>query len=285
MTTHGDLKTAHTPNWCPGCGDFGIWTAFKNACVKQGWDNTNTALVADIGCHGHIINFINISAFEGLHGRAVVTASGLKMANHRLNVFVFTGDGGSLAEGGNHFMHAARRNHDMTVIVHDNAIYGLTTGQTSPRSPKGFVTKSTPQGNIDEPLHPLRMALAAGATWLGRVYSGDLEMMEEMIVKAKEHKGFAVLQILQPCVTFNKKYTHIFYQQNMYHLGSDYDRTNKVWAFEKTMEWDVKKIPIGVFYEVQQLTQEDQLKVLEVGPLVERGVQKRDIAEMMGTYA
>lgn len=281
---HADLKTPHTPNWCPGCGDFGIWMAFKNACVSQGWDNSNTAIVADIGCHGHIINFVKISAIEGLHGRAVVTASGMKMANHRLNVFVFTGDGGSMAEGGNHFMHAARRNHDMTVIIHDNAIYGLTTGQTSPRSPKGFVTKSTPDGNIDEPLHPLRMALTAGATWLGRAYSGDLDMLEELMIAARNHKGFAVLQILQPCVTFNKKYTHLFFQQNIYRLGEEYDKTNKVAAFEKTLEWGVKQIPVGIFYEVQEPTQEEQLKALVQGPLVERGVAKRDVSEMLQEF-
>jgi 2-oxoglutarate ferredoxin oxidoreductase subunit beta len=137
-------------NWCPGCGNFGIWTAFKEAAAQEKWNNANTAIVAGIGCHGHINNFIELSSFEGLHGRAIPVATGIKLVNHRLNVVVFTGDGDCLAEGGNHFMHAARRNHDLTVILHDNAIYGLTTGQTSPRSPHGYKSKSTPTGNVDE---------------------------------------------------------------------------------------------------------------------------------------
>jgi 2-oxoglutarate ferredoxin oxidoreductase subunit beta len=143
-------RTNNTPTWCPGCGDFGIWTAFQNAASMANWNNTNTVLVAGIGCHGHIVNFMDITSFEGLHGRAIPVASGIKMANHNLNVFVFTGDGDSLSEGGNHFSHAARRNQNLTVIIHDNAIYGLTTGQTSPRSPIGFQSKSTPNGNINE---------------------------------------------------------------------------------------------------------------------------------------
>ena len=150
----------HSPNtltWCSGCGDFGIWSAFMAAAAQAKWNNTNTALVAGIGCHGHIVNFLELTSFEGLHGRAIPVAAGIKLVNHKLNVFVFTGDGDALAEGGNHLIHAARRNQDLTVIIHDNAIYGLTTGQTSPRSPLGFKSKSTPFGNIEEPLQPLRL--------------------------------------------------------------------------------------------------------------------------------
>ncbi len=282
--TEKELKTPNTPTWCPGCGDFAIWTAFKQAAVSENWNNSNTAIIAGIGCHGHMINFVQVTAFEGLHGRALPVASGIKMANHDLNVFVFTGDGDSLAEGGNHFMHSCRRNHNITIILHDNAVYGLTTGQTSPRSPMGYKSKSTPLGNIEEPLHPLRMALAAGATFLARVYSGDIEMLQQMLVKANAHKGFAIIQILQPCVTFNKEYSHIFYQRNIYHLDSTHDVTNKQAAFEKLLEWDLKKIPVGIFYQVEHPTYEEQILALKNAPLVKQAVEKRDLKELFQDF-
>lgn len=270
--------------WCPGCGDFGIWTAFKQAATKQGWDNSNTAIVAGIGCHGHIVNFIKLTSFEGLHGRPIPVASGIKMANHDLNVFVFTGDGDCLAEGGNHFIHAARRNQNITVILHDNAVYGLTTGQTSPRSPKGFKSKSTPQGNIEEPLHPLRMALAAGATFLGREYAGNIPQLTELMIKASEHEGFAVVQVLQPCVTFNHIYSHAFYQENTYAVGPDYDPTNKVAAYEKLLEWGEKQIPVGVLYQVEQPTYEEQIPQIGKKSLVGQGARKREIKDLLKRY-
>jgi 2-oxoglutarate/2-oxoacid ferredoxin oxidoreductase subunit beta len=290
------------PNWCPGCGDFAIWTAFKNASAKQGWDNTNTVVAAGIGCHGHIVNFLEITAFEGLHGRALPVASGIKMANHKLNVFVFTGDGDSFSEGGNHLIHTARRNHDITVILHDNAIYGLTTGQTSSVSPIGFKSKSSPQGNIDEPLHPLTLAITAGATFAARAYSGDIDYLEELIIKANEHKGFSIIEILQPCVTFNKEYSHYFFQNNIYKLDESYDPTNRAAAIAKSMEWPVpgspeqerkeKQIPIGIFLYLNHSEHfkedgayEDHLKQLKDKALVENGPEKRDISELFKSYS
>jgi len=159
MSLNVNLDTPNKCNWCPGCGNFGIWAAFKMAAEKASWDTTNTAITAGIGCHGHIVNFVRVNSFEALHGRSIPVACGIKMSNNRLNVFAFTGDGDCLAEGGNHFIHAARRNQDITVILHDNAIYGLTTGQTSPRSPQGYKSKSTPQGVTDQPIHPLQLAI------------------------------------------------------------------------------------------------------------------------------
>lgn len=278
------LTTPNAPNWCPGCGDFGIWTAFREAATEEKWDNTNSVVVAGIGCHGHIVNFVNITSFEGLHGRPIPVASGIKIANHKLNVFVFTGDGDALSEGGNHFVHAARRNQDMTVILHDNAIYGLTTGQTSPSSPKGFKSKSTPFGNIEEPLHPLRMALAAGATFIARGYAGDIPGLTELIKKANTHKGFAVIQVLQPCVTFNKEYTHIFFQQNMYQLGSDHEVMSKTAAYAKLLEWGIKQIPVGIFYQIDQPTYEGQIPQLEKKSLVSVETKKRNIKKLLSAY-
>ena len=284
MPTLDDLKTPNACTWCPGCGNFGIWTAFKQAAAQSGWDNTNTVMVAGIGCHGHINNFIKLSSFEGLHGRPIPVASGIKMVNDRLNVFVFTGDGDCLAEGGNHFIHGARRNQNITVILHDNAVYGLTTGQTSPRSPHGFKSKSTPEGNLDNPLNPLSLAISAGATFVARVYSGDMAHLKDLIIKANEHKGFAVLQIMQPCVTFNKEYSHIFFQENTYRLDENYNPKDKQSAFAKTLEWGIKQIPVGIMYQVSEPTYEEQMPQIKNGPLVSAPAKKQNLSELFQSY-
>lgn len=279
------LKTPNACNWCPGCGNFGIWTSFKEAAAQEKWNNSNTVVVAGIGCHGHINNFTAMTSFEGLHGRAMPVASGIKMVNHRLNVIVFTGDGDCLAEGGNHFMHAARRNQNLTVILHDNSLYGLTTGQTSPRSPHGYKSKSSPGGNLDEPINPLTIALSAGATFIARAYSGDVPRLTNLIKEANRHKGFAVLQVLQPCVTFNKIYTHAFFQENTYQLDKKYDASNKQAAFGKILEWGIKQIPLGVLYKEEgRLSYEEQVPQLAKKPLVDVPLAKRDISELYKAY-
>ncbi len=284
MTKLNDLTTPCSPNWCPGCGNLAIWGAFKNAAVKQGWDNSNTALVAGIGCHGHIINFIRLTSFEGLHGRAIPVASGIKLANHKLNVFVFTGDGDCLAEGGNHFVHACRRNINLTVFLHDNAIYGLTTGQTSPTSPHGYKSKSTPEGNIDYPINPLTLAISAGVTFVARGYAGDIPALTDLMIKANQHQGFAVLDILQPCVTFNKQYSHTFYRDNVYQLDAGHDVKNKEAAFAKALEWGEKKIPLGIFYQVEQPTYESQILQIKEKPLVAISPERKDLKDLFEKF-
>ncbi len=283
MSNLQDLITPCSPTWCPGCGDFGIWGAFKNAAVKQGWDNTNTCLVAGIGCHGHIVNYTKITSVEGLHGRPIPVATGIKIANHRLNVFVFTGDGDSLAEGGNHFIHACRRNHNITVILHDNAAYGLTVGQTSPTSPLGFKTKSTPGGNLDYPINPLALAIAAGATFVARGYTGDIPNLTELIIKANEHQGISIIDVLQPCQTFNKEYSHQFFQENCYELDEKYNPADKVEAFKKSLEWGLKQIPLGIFYKENKLSYESELPQLKEKPLIKNSVD-RDLEELFEKY-
>lgn len=283
MTNLQDLITPCSPTWCPGCGDFGIWGAFKNAAVKMGWNDTNSVMVAGIGCHGHICNYTKITSVEGLHGRPLPVAAGIKMANHRLNVFVFTGDGDSLAEGGNHFMHTCRRNHNLTVILHDNAIYGLTVGQTSPTSPHGFKTKSTPDGNPDYPISPLTLAIASGATFVARGYSGDIPGLTELIIAANNHDGLALVDVLQPCVTFNKEYTHQFFQANCYKL-ENHDITNRTEAFKKSLEWGPKQIALGIFYEEKKPSYESQLPQIKDKPLIEKSAQRQDLSELFKKY-
>lgn len=280
MITPAELTTPNFPNWCPGCGNFGIWAAFKNAAVTSGWDNSNTVFIAGIGCHGHMVNFVKLTSFEGLHGRAIPVASGIKMSNNRLNVFVFTGDGDCLGEGGNHFIHAARRNHNITVLLHNNNIYGLTTGQSSPTSRKGLKTKSTPDGNPDDPFKVLNLALAAGATFIARVYANDITGFADMIIKANRHQGFSVIEILQPCITFNKECSPTFFTDNTYRLPDTYDPTNILSAMEKTLEWGPKKIPVGLFYKVDKPTAESEFPQITLKPLVDNPVEKRNIGDL-----
>lgn len=256
MTKLQDLITPNVPTWCPGCGNFGLWTAFKQATVTASWDNTNSVLVAGIGCHGHLVNYTKITSFEGLHGRALPVAEGIKLVKPALNVFVFTGDGDCLGEGGNHFIHACRRNHDLTIILHDNAVYALTTGQTSPLSPTGFISKSTPQGNADAPFSPLTLAIAAGATFVARGLASDIEGLSKLIIAASEHQGLSIIDVLQPCVSFNKECSAAFYQENSYNLPATYDPGDKNSALAKSQEWGLGKIPLGIFYQEQRPTAE-----------------------------
>ena len=284
MTTLDALKTPCTPNWCAGCGNLPLWAAFKNAAVEEGWDNTNTAMVAGIGCHGHILNFTKVSSFEGLHGRPIPVATGIKMANHDLNVFVFTGDGDCLGEGGNHLIHACRRNHDITVILHDNQLYALTTGQTSPTTTHGTKTKSTPAGNLDTPFMPLTLVLASGATFIARAYVGDIPKLTELMRKANDHKGFSFIDVLQPCATFNKEFTHEFFQENTYYLGNDYDPTNREKAFIKSREFGKKKIPLGIFYQENRPSYESQIAQLKEKVLVEHSPIRKNLNTLFKKY-
>lgn len=284
MTTAQDLTTPFMPNWCPGCGNMAIWSAFKQTAIKEGWDNTNTTLVAGIGCHGHIVNFVKLTSFEGLHGRAIPVATGIKLANHRLNVFVFTGDGDCLGEGGNHFIHACRRNHDLTIFLHDNSLYALTTGQTSPATPHGQKTKSTPQGNPDYPFSPLALAIASGASFVARAYASDIDQLSKLMIEANNHKGLSVVDILQPCVTFNNVCTHEYYQNNTYYLDGNYDPSDRKEAFAKALEWGEGKIPLGVIYKNDQPSYESQVLQLKDKPLIDHSPVYEGLEDLLKKY-
>ncbi len=225
-----------------------------------------------------------MTSFEGLHGRALPVATGIKLVNNRLNVFVFTGDGDSLAEGGNHFMHAARRNHDVKVFLHDNAIYGLTTGQTSPMTPIGFKSKSTPEGNWDDPVSPMTIAIAAGASFVARGFAGDIPQMTDLFIKTAQHKGFALFDILQPCVTFNKEYSYAFYRENTYYLGPEHDVTNRGEAFKRSIEWGPKKIALGVLYQSDHPSFESHIPQIADKPLIENSPVRKNLEELFKKY-
>jgi len=278
--TSESFKTGFLPTWCPGCGDYGIWTALKIALAKLGIGPDDALLVYGIGCHGNMYDWMRTYAFEGLHGRALPVAQGAKVANHKLPVICVCGDGDCLGEGGNHFIHAAKRNPNVTVLIHDNQVYGLTTGQASPTAKPGFKTKSTPDGVTDEPINPLTLALTAGATFVARGFAGDIPGLSELIVQAISHKGFSVLDMLQPCVTFDKVHTYAWYRSRLYKLEQP---ENKIRAIEKAMEWG-DKIPIGVFYKEDKPTSEDREPALEKSTLVESSLDVADLPLLLSEF-
>lgn len=260
--TSASYTTNKFPTWCPGCGDYGIWMSLKEALAKQEIGPDDGLVVYGVGCHGNMYDWMKIYGFAGLHGRTLPVAQGAKLANHKLPVIVVSGDGDGLGEGGNHFIHAAKRNPDITVILHDNQVYGLTTGQASPTAKPGFVTKSTPEGATDNPINPLLIAIAAGATFVARGFAGDAPGLTQLMSDAIAHKGFSVVDVLQPCVTFDKIHTYQWYRQRLYTLNAEgYTPLDKMKAIEKAMEWG-DKIPIGVFYKEDKPTSEDYEPVI-----------------------
>jgi 2-oxoglutarate ferredoxin oxidoreductase subunit beta len=210
--------------------------------------------------------------FNSLHGRALPVAIGAKLANSELTVIAIGGDGDGYGEGGNHFLHAIRRNHDMTYLVHDNQVYGLTKGQASPTSDEGFVTKTTPEGS-GHPMNPIGLAIMGGATFVARGFAGDIDHLAGLIQQAIQHKGFALIDILQPCVSFNHKNTYQWYQERVYKLEEDrYDPTDKRQVRAKAEEWG-DRIPIGVIHREERTTFEEGQPALKNGPLVKQDVQ------------
>jgi 2-oxoglutarate ferredoxin oxidoreductase subunit beta len=257
------------PTWCPGCGNFGIWSAIKSAFKNMRLDPDHVAVVFGIGCSGNMNDFLWANSFHALHGRAVPNAVGIKIANHKLPVVAIVGDGDCYGEGGNHLIHAARGNHDMTVIVHDNRVYGLTTGQVAPTALKGFKSKSTPSGIIEIPLNPMALAVTAGATFVAQGFSGDINHLTSLIEQGIRHKGFSLINIFQPCVTFNPLTTYAWYRERVYKLDdTSYNSSDKSSALAKSMEAE-DKIPIGVIYREERLTYTDSLPQLRNNTLAE----------------
>jgi 2-oxoglutarate ferredoxin oxidoreductase subunit beta len=270
--TMADLKGRVDPDWCPGCGDFGVLAAVQKALVELQIPNHQIVTVSGIGCSSNFPGFIETYGMHTLHGRSLPVATGLKMANHELTVLVTGGDGDGLGIGGNHLTHTMRRNVDLTYIIMDNQIYGLTTGQTSPTSRLGMKTKSTPHGNIEGPINPITMALAAGATFIARGFSGEQKQLTELIRQAIQHKGFSFLDVFSPCVTYNKDNTFQWFRPRMKKLEDDaaYDASDWMAAMEKSTLWG-EEIPIGKFYERTDLPSLDQAEpVLKDGPMVGR---------------
>lgn len=269
MATIQDFS-GYTPTFCPGCGDWGITVSIKSAFVQLGLDPSSVFVVFGIGCSGNMNDFLNAYAIHALHGRALPNAIGAKLANHSMPVVAVVGDGDCYGEGGNHLIHACRGNHDITVIVHDNGVYGLTTGQVAPTAQKGFKSKSTPAGIIETPVNPLALTLTQGATFVAQTFAGDANHVIDMIKKGMAHKGFSLVNVLQPCVTFNKINTYQYYLSHSYKLSSEYKSDNYNDALAKAVEMSSEKFPLGVLYQVEKPTFRDQLPQLKDKTLVGR---------------
>lgn len=263
--------SGYNPTWCPGCGDWAIGACIKKSLKDLRYDPSSVFVVFGIGCSGNMNDFLNAYALHSLHGRAIPNAIGMKLANHKMPVVVIAGDGDCYGEGGNHFMHACRGNHDITVITHDNGVYGLTTGQVAPTALKGFKSKSTPEGIIEVPLNPLSLAISQGATFVAQGFASNVPQLIDLIKKAINHKGFSLVNILQPCVTFNKINTYEYYRDKTYFLPESYDPSDQKEAMLKGMEPTYnEKFPLGIIYQVQRPTFTAQISQLKTSTLVER---------------
>lgn len=249
MATLKDFRNNVKPNWCPGCGDFSVQAAIQRAAANVGLEPEQLAVVSGIGCSGRISGYINAYGLHGVHGRALPIAQGLKMANRDLTVIAAGGDGDGFAIGMGHTVHAIRRNINITYIVMDNQIYGLTKGQTSPRSAEGFKTKSTPSGSIESALSPLEVALAAGATFVGQSFSSNLKQLTSLIEEGLKHEGFSFINVFSPCVTFNKVNTYEWFKEHVVDLADspDYDPSNRIMAMTKIME--TNSMLTGLIYQ------------------------------------
>ncbi len=265
------------------CGDFALLNAVKGAFVELDIKPYNLAFTSGIGCSSKISYWTTSYGFSGLHGRGLQLALGAKLANKNLTVFSAAGDGDLFGEGVNHFIHTARKNVNITLIVHDNQVYGLTTGQKSPTSEKGFVTITSPKGVIEDPLNPLLLALSSGATFIARSFAGDLKHTTEMIAEGIKHKGFAFIDIFQPCVTYNYLNTYDYWKEKCYDVQKEkYDFTNKEEAFKKMNEWG-KKIPVGILYKVDRPSYEELFKQTKV-PLYKHDISNVKIDKLLEEF-
>jgi len=267
-----DFKGKADPDWCPGCGDFGVLTALKQALVELNLHPHKVMTISGIGCSSNLPGYVSTYGMHTLHGRALAVATGAQLANHELKIIVTGGDGDGYGIGGNHFIHSMRRNVDLTYIVMNNQIYGLTTGQISPTSTKGMKTKSTPIGSVENPIFPVSLAIAAGATYVARGYTGQVKHLVDLIKGGIQHKGFALIDAFSPCVTFNLDNTHEFFKHRTKKLEDmGHDPTDFAAAIQKSYEWG-DEIPIGLFWKREDLPSLDQLEPIldEGGPLAHR---------------
>lgn len=271
------------PDWCPGCGDYGVLRALQTAAGKIGIEPKDLLVVSGIGCSSNLPGFMHAYGIHSLHGRSIAVATGAHLANTDLKVVVTGGDGDGYGIGVGHFIHAMRRNLDMTYIVMDNQIYGLTTGQTSPTTSRGHKTKSTPTGNVETPLNPIALAITAGATYVARGFSGEQKHLVDLIAGGMAHRGFALIDVHSPCVTYNKVNTYSFFKERIYKLEDEgFDPSSLTGSFEKSFEWG-NRIPIGIFYKAERPTYEEDEPVLCRGSLVKQrlGVSEKEMAEFV----
>lgn len=267
MTTFEEFK-GQNPAWCPGCGNYAILNILKNCLVELGLEPHRFTVVSGIGQAAKLPHYLKCNTFNGLHGRALPVATGVKLANQNQLVIAVAGDGDCYGEGGNHFLHAIRRNIDVKLFVHNNQVYGLTKGQASPTTAEGKVTKTQPFGNPSEQFNPLATAISLNCGFVARGFAGaaGLPHLKEMMRAAISHKGFAMIDILQNCVSFNKINTFHWYKERVYPLEEGYDPGDRIEAFRRSLEWG-QKIPTGIFYRKERMSFAEHVPVFRNGAL------------------
>lgn len=275
----GDYETA----WCPGCGNHSILAAMKNALASLGLKPYEILFVSGIGQAAKAPHYLNANLFNGLHGRALPVATGAKLSNPDLTVIVESGDGCNYGEGGNHFLSAIRKNLNITMIVHNNQVYGLTKGQASPTSEHGFVTKNQPEGVFAIPFNPIEVAVAMNASFVARGFSGKPEHLSMLIQAAITHRGFSLVDVLQPCVSFNKVNTFGWYNQRCYILGEEHDATDREQALRKASQWG-DQIPIGIVYKCSRPVYEDRYQFLATNTLAQSVVDPDHVSKLFDYY-
>jgi 2-oxoglutarate ferredoxin oxidoreductase subunit beta len=258
------------PAWCPGCGNFPILEALKEALVALEIKPHEVLLVSGIGQAAKLPHYMKCNTFNGLHGRALPVAVAARLVNHRMRVIAVTGDGDNYGEGGNHFIHTIRRNVNITHLVHDNQVYGLTKGQASPTTAEGTVTKTQPFGLLSRELNPLAIAVALEAGFAARGFAGDKEQLKGLLEAAILHEGYALLDILQPCVSFNRVNTYRWYRERVYPIGPEHDPEDRVEAFRLALQWG-DRIPTGIIYRNRRPIMEERIPVIKEEPLVRQG--------------
>lgn len=284
MVTISDYK-GNVTAWCPGCGNFQILRAMKQALVELELEPHQVLFVSGIGQAAKLPQYLKCNFFNGLHGRSLPVAIGAKIANHELTVLIVGGDGDGYGEGGNHLIHGIRRNLDITYLVHNNQIYGLTKGQASPTSGQGFITKTTPDGVILQQLNPIALAITLGATFVARGFTGRISHLTKLIVEGIQHQGFALIDVLQPCVSFNHVNTFAWYNQRVYNVDEDmqYDPKDPIMAYTKALEWG-ERIPIGVLFKSKRKTYEEQVPALQSGPLISHSHDVKKIGKLFKDF-
>lgn len=283
-STNLSFQSSIKPTWCPGCGNYTIWLALKNAISQTNLPHESFVLCYDVGCSGNMADFNRFYGIHALHGRAIPPAVGVKLANHDLKVIVVIGDGGGYGEGLTHFLNEMRGNHDITVIVHDNRRYSLTTGQMSPTTDKGTKTKSTPYGSIETAINPIALALVNHATYVARGFAVAVPQLQTLIKEAILHPGFAVIDVLQPCMVFNPEMDAKWYRDHIVDLSTEnHDPTDHQAAINQAHRQDL--LPVGLFwqnkssqpYHLQDLT-------LKKGPLTKQYSASIDLSPLLQSF-
>jgi len=282
MATVKDFSNNVRPTWCSGCGDFGIWNALKRALVEAGLEPEQVMVVTGIGCGSKTPDYMHVPGLNGLHGRTLALATGYKLANHTMKVVAVHGDGDGYSMGANHLVQTIRRNIGIVDIVQNNHVYGLTKGQYSPTSRNGFITKTSPDGSIERPLNPLTLAISQGATFVARGFALDIAQLSQLIVTALNHRGYALVDVMQVCVSFNRAMDYEWYREHTYQVANiNHDTHNRDAAMQIAFQYPGgDRIPLGILYQDESVpAYEEQVPTLKAGPLTAQPIHIRPAAD------